>query len=187
MDLKCEICNVVYPDIRQFLVHTRIHRYSQIFLCPLAECAKKFGSFASFRKHLRFRHIGPDIGPKKSVPSFTCSLAGCGFSEGCFHKIMKHASNHISAGQPVFCPLRCPTRKPFATTNSLRIHKMYAHRGGLKNLDRPGDSVECEKECGINNGERDSANPFVEEDLGVEKDGEDMGDCDVPHPLYVVE
>lgn len=193
MGLKCAICDVNYSNVKRFLVHTRIHRHSQLFQCPVPECVKKFGSFASFRKHLRFRHIGPDVEPKKSAHSYKCSLAGCDSTETSFQKIMKHASNHISCGQPVFCPLQCPTKKPFATSNSLRIHKMYAHRAGLQKSDmkrRPEDSYNGDEEsdCEENEGGECSVNTFDQEDsVGETNERDGAGDDGDPPPILIVE
>lgn len=129
-NIKCIVCDTVSVNITEYLSHIRIHRRDKQFACPFTECEKKFGSFQSFRKHIRFRHVEQNL--QSSARSYRCSLAECDFEEQNFERIMRHATAHISSGQPVYCPLRCPTKKPFATSNSFRIHKMYAHRRGLK-------------------------------------------------------
>lgn len=129
-NIKCIVCDTVSVNITEYLSHIRIHRRDKQFACPFTECEKKFGSFQSFRKHIRFRHVEQNL--QSSARSYRCSLAECDFEEQNFERIMRHATAHISSGQPVYCPLRCPTKKPFATSNSFRIHKIYAHRRGLK-------------------------------------------------------
>lgn len=130
--IKCPICDLICASIKCYYLHNRIHRHEKLFQCPLDDCHKKFGSYASFGKHIRFCHEGPPSVPKKSSRVFKCSLATCDFEERVFEKIMKHAADHINTGQPVYCALQCPTRKPFATYSSLKLHKFYAHRGGFQ-------------------------------------------------------
>lgn len=122
--IKCTICDLQCEGLHIYLQHVKIHRKNNVFQCPFNTCSVKFRSFAAFRKHLKQQHSAAGI----TGLLFKCLVVGCDFAANDFSKIMKHAMDHISAGQPVYCPVGCPTKKPFATANSLRIHRMYVHR-----------------------------------------------------------
>lgn len=178
--IKCSVCSAVNRNIKEYLEHIRIHRQEKFFKCP--ECSKKFGSYPSFRKHIRFRHVNASDCESKCIRLFKCCLAGCDFEEGNFERIMKHATVHISSGQPVYCPLRCPTRKPFATSNSFRIHKMYAHRRGFKSSDVPSIPEPLPNVHVQDSGEQ----VYGEEECDHESE-EDVEEDEVPHPVAAVE
>lgn len=132
LGIKCVICDLLCDDINAYLQHVKIHRNFKVFQCPVTTCSVKFRSFPAFRKHLKQQHSAG------RVPLFSkCLVLGCDFEENDVNKTVKHAMNHISAGQPVYCPFGCPTRKPFATENSLRIHRMYVHRKQTPKLSPP--------------------------------------------------
>lgn len=103
----------------------RIHKSDTVFECAIDNCNVVFRSLPAYRNYLRQRHFNISVG---SFCEFRCSLNGCHNQEQSIKAIKKHANGHILAGQPVYCPLRCRTKKPFATCNSLRIHFMYMHR-----------------------------------------------------------
>ncbi|XP_021699464.1 uncharacterized protein LOC110676326 [Aedes aegypti] len=122
-EIKCEFCIAVFSDIERFIFHTRVHKDRKCFKCAIPDCELRFKSFESFKKHLRQRHA-----LLKSRRIFRCSLRSCDFVENSVKLMAKHVAKHLDAGNPVFCPFGCQTRKPFVTVNSMRIHNMYFHR-----------------------------------------------------------
>lgn len=126
-------CGNASESVPDFINHIRIHRNLLFFKCPVDKCELAFKSYRSFRNHLKKRHSAAVVGPSRK-----CTLAFCTFEDTDIKRIFKHAQKHISDGQPVYCPLRCPRRKPFATFNSLRLHNLYAHKF---------DFVQMRKDC----------------------------------------
>lgn len=126
--ITCGICTKFRGDATEYLKHLRVHKNNSRFECAFVNCEILFNSFASYRKHFRQRHIGLT----KNDEQLKCLVFQCGFEERSSSAITKHAMQHISAGQPVFCPRRCRTSKPFATAYSLRIHNLYHHGENCK-------------------------------------------------------
>lgn len=123
MKFICEFCGLSAQNIEFFIKHIRLHRNETKFKCPDENCVLIFKSFGAFVQHIRQRHIG-----RRNRVNMECPARSCDFVSSDFNKMTKHAIKHISEGVPVFCPLKCRTGKPFATSNTLRIHNMYYHR-----------------------------------------------------------
>lgn len=127
--MLCNFCYLLCENVSSYLRHIRIHRSLKLFECSVNNCKIVFKCYRSFRQHLRQRHLETTDGPLRK-----CTLATCTYEETDLCKLMKHAQKHITEGHPVYCPLRCPRQKPFATYNSLRLHKLYYHKFDFKKL-----------------------------------------------------
>lgn len=125
--IKCNFCELQICDTEYFIRHLRIHKQWKITDCAFSSCGISFKSLSAYKTHLRQRHFRMRNPIKKQ---FECSVGTCGFIDADFKIMTKHLNQHLSAGQPVFCPFGCRKEKPFFTVNSLKIHKMYFHRNG---------------------------------------------------------
>lgn len=135
--IACNFCAVLFCDVEYFIRHLRIHKQWKIIECAFPSCEISFNSFRVYKNHLRQCHFRMKNPIKKQ---FECSVGSCGFIEADFKIMTKHLNQHLTSGQPVFCPFGCRKEKPFFTVNSLKIHKMYFHRNGNA---RGIDNVNC--------------------------------------------
>ena len=117
---SCSACDSAFANFADCLNHMRLHKKC-VVKCP--KCQITFVSLSVLRKHFRQRHPSSSGGP-----FLKCSVDSCNFADSSPVKVSKHAVGHIIAGQPVFCPFRCRTKKPFGTPNALRIHYLYFHK-----------------------------------------------------------
>ncbi|CAG9830754.1 unnamed protein product [Diabrotica balteata] len=81
----CEVCNEVYPSLRELMTHKQIHNTAAFKICPKNNCKKYFVTDLALKKHTESHRL----------ESFKCSL--CSYSGVNEADFKAHSSTHPSS------------------------------------------------------------------------------------------